>query len=175
MVEWNGVVNLSSPAATEMYTVVIDFDTAFRIPLPAEQAFALLTDLERVAPAMPGVTIEGREGDDLVATMKVKVGPVTAQYRLRTSMVSEDAAQLTAALRAGGREMRGQGSVEATVTATLTPETDGTAVHLHTDATVTGRVAQFGRGAMQDIADRMLRQFAENLARDLISEHSGSS
>jgi carbon monoxide dehydrogenase subunit G len=142
----------------------------FSLGVPLERAWPLLTDLERVAPAMPGVTVEGSEGDELRATMRVKVGPITVSYRTKVVLASADETTQTAVLKASGRELRGSGTVEATVTAVLRPSgdtADATIVTLTTDLAVTGRVAQFGGGVMREVADRMLRQFAQRLATQL--------
>lgn len=140
----------------------------FSLSVPLDRAWPLLTDLARVAPAMPGATVTAVEPDGIRATMKVKVGPISVAYRVRVELVSADEATHVAVLRASGREARGQGTVEATVTARLRadgPET--TAVALTTDLAVTGRVAQFGGGVMKEVADRLLRQFAARLEAQL--------
>lgn len=140
----------------------------FSLDLPLEQAWPLLTDLERVAPAMPGVRVDGVDGRDLRATMRVKVGPITVAYRATVTLASADEATRTAVLRASGREVRGRGTVDATVTAALRPAgSSATAVALTTDLAVTGRVAQFGGGVMSEVADRLLRQFAQRLVAEL--------
>jgi uncharacterized protein len=142
-------------------------ETGFGLPCGVEEAWALLTDLERVAPALPGATVESVDARTLHATMRVKVGPVTASYRTVVSIASLDEISRTATLRASGRETRGTGGVEATVTATMTAAADATEVRLTTDLAVTGKVAQFSGGVMTDVADRLLRQFAERLESEL--------
>jgi len=139
----------------------------FSLSVPLERAWPLLTDLARVAPAMPGATVTAVEPDGIRATMKVKVGPISVAYRVRVELVSQDEATHVAVLRASGREARGQGTVEATVTARLRADGDQTAVALTTDLAVTGRVAQFGGGVMKEVADRLLRQFAQRLEAQL--------
>lgn len=140
----------------------------FSLGLPLEQAWPLLTDLERVAPAMPGVTVEGADGDDLRATMRVKVGPITVSYRTTVTLASVDEASRTAVLKARGGELRGRGTVEAEVTAVLRADgAEATVVALTTELAVTGRVAQFGGGVMAEVADRLLRQFAVKLVTEL--------
>lgn len=136
----------------------------FSLSVPLDRAWPLLTDLARVAPAMPGATVTAVEPDGIRATMKVKVGPISVAYRVRVELVSADEATHVAVLRASGREARGQGTVEATVTARLRAAgAEQTAVALTTDLAVTGRVAQFGGGVMKEVADRLLRQFAGRL------------
>lgn len=145
----------------------------FSLGLPLERAWPLLTNLERIAPAMPGVTVDGVEGDALRATMRVKVGPIGVTYRAVVTVVSADPAANTVVLRASGREARGSGTVEATITALLRTVEDAperTAVDLLTDVAVTGRVAQFGGGVMREVADRLLRQFARRLEQQLVEQ-----
>jgi len=143
-------------------------ETGFTLARPLEQSWALLTDLERVAPAMPGVTVESSDDEGLHAVMRVKVGPVTAAYRTVVSIVSLDEAARVAVLRASGKETRGPGTVEATVTATMAAEGDAaTAVQLSTDLAVTGKMAQFGGGVMTEVAEKLLRQFADQLEEQL--------
>lgn len=141
--------------------------TSFRLAVPPDEAWPVLTDLERVAPCMPGVQVESADDDGLQAKMRVKVGPVTAAYRTQISMESRDDEARTAVLRATGREARGPGTVDALVTASLKGEGDATAIDLKTDLTVTGKVAQFGGSVMTEVADRLLQQFAAKLEQDL--------
>jgi uncharacterized protein len=145
----------------------MDIATQFTLRLPPTEAFSLLTDLERVAPAMPGVELLEAGDDEVRATMKVKVGPVRAEYSMRVSLASQDPSALTAVLHARGRELRGQGTVDAVVTAALSGGGDATVVSLNTAASVTGRVAQFGSGVMHEVAERMLREFADQIERDM--------
>jgi carbon monoxide dehydrogenase subunit G len=144
-------------------------ETGFRLGTPVESAWPVLIDLERVAPCMPGVTVESGQDDYLQTTMRVKVGPVTATYRTTVSVESLDEAAHTAVLRVRGQETRGPGTVEADVTAVLSPDGDGASstVSLTTDLDVTGKVAQFGGGVMTEVADRLLQQFAERLEAEL--------
>ena len=147
----------------------------FSLSVPLDRAWPLLTDLARVAPAMPGATVTAVEPDGIRATMKVKVGPISVAYRVRVELVSADEATHVAVLRATGREARGQGTVEATVTARLRADgSEQTAVALTTDLAVTGRVAQFGGGVMKEVADRLLRQFAGRLEAQVAEPAGGS-
>lgn len=142
----------------------------FKVPIPVDKAWALLTDLERIAPCMPGAQLQEVEGDEFRGIVKVKVGPVTAQYKGTARFVERDANAHRAVLRAEGRDTRGQGNASATITATLSDDgRGGTEVGIATDLTVTGKVAQFGRGVMADVSNRLLDQFVENLERDVLS------
>jgi uncharacterized protein len=151
----------------------VDLTNEFRVPLAVDEAWAVLTDLERIAPCMPGATLEGVEGDDYTGTVKVKVGPMTAQYRGKVRFVERDEPGHRAVLRAEGRETRGQGNAAATITATITPDGDGAAVAVVTDLTISGKVAQFGRGVLGDVSTRLMGQFVDCLEKDLAA--SGSS
>ena len=145
----------------------MDLTNEFRVPLAVDEAWAVLTNIERIAPCMPGATLEGVEGDDYRGTVKVKVGPMTAQYRGTVRFLERDDAGHKAVLRAEGRETKGQGNAAATITATVTPDGDGSAVNVVTDLTISGKVAQFGRGVLGDVSTRLMGQFVECLAKDL--------
>jgi carbon monoxide dehydrogenase subunit G len=145
----------------------MDLTNEFRVPLAVDEAWAVLTNIERIAPCMPGATLEGVEGDDYQGTVKVKVGPMTAQYRGTVRFLERDDAGHKAVLRAEGRETKGQGNAAATITATITPDGDGSAVNVVTDLTISGKVAQFGRGVLGDVSTRLMGQFVECLEKDL--------
>ena len=147
----------------------------FRVGVPVERAWEVLTDVELIAPCMPGAQLQEVEGDEYRGVVKVKVGPVTAQYKGAARFVERDDTGHKAVLRAEGRETRGQGNANATITATLMPEGDGTAVSVVTDLTVTGRVAQFGRGVMADVSAKLLGQFVDCLENKLLAEVPGEA
>jgi carbon monoxide dehydrogenase subunit G len=129
----------------------------------------VLTDVERIAPCMPGAQLQEVEGDEYRGVVKVKVGPITAQYKGAATFVERDETAHKAVLRAEGRDTRGQGNANATITATLTPDGDGTRVSVVTDLTVTGKVAQFGRGVMADVSAKLLDQFVRCLETTVLS------
>src|SRR4051794_2135650 len=141
----------------------------FRVAVPPATAWSVLTDVERIAPCMPGAQLQEVEGDEYRGVVKVKVGPITAQYKGAASFVERDETNLKAVLRAEGRDTRGQGNANATITATLTAEGDGTRVLVVTDLTVTGKVAQFGRGVMADVSAKLLGQFVDCLHDKVLS------
>lgn len=146
----------------------MELHNRFLVPVPVAQAWDVLTDLERIAPCMPGAQLQGVEGDDYRGTVKVKVGPITSQYRGVARFVERDDTAHRAILRAEGSDTRGQGSASATITATLSPEGDRTAVEIVTELSITGKVAQFGRGVLADVSGRLLDQFAQQLERDVL-------
>ena len=135
----------------------------FEVSVPIERAWAVLTDVERIAPCLPGAKLEEIEGDEYRGFVKVKVGPVTAQYKGAARFVERDQEAYKAVLDASGRDSRGQGNANATVTATLEPVGEATRVHVVTDLNVTGKVAQFGRGVMVEVSTKLMKQFADNL------------
>src|SRR5688572_19204431 len=142
----------------------------FRVAVPVARAWAVLTDVELIAPCLPGAQLQEVEGDEYRGVVKVKVGPITAQYKGKAAFLSKDADTHVAVLRAEGRETRGQGNANATITATLTADDGGTAVSVITDLTITGRVAQFGRGVLADVSAKLLDQFVENLETTVLVE-----
>lgn len=145
----------------------MELTNEFRVPVPVDEAWGVLTDVERIAPCMPGAQLEDVTGDEYRGVVKVKVGPITAQYKGVARFLERDDAAHRAVLKAEGRETRGQGNANATVTAQLAADGDGTTVSVVTDLTVTGRVAQFGRGVMVDVSSKLLTQFAECLEQEL--------
>src|SRR5262245_45530804 len=118
---------------------------------------------------MPGAQLQEIEGDEYRGIVKVKVGPITAQYKGAARIVETNDAAHTLVLKAEGRDTRGQGNASATVTATLTPDADGTLVHIDTDLNITGKVAQFGRGVMADVSSKLLGQRSEEHTSELQS------
>ena len=147
----------------------------FRVALPIERAWAVFTDVERIAPCLPGAQLQEVEGDEYRGIVKVKVGPITAQYKGQAKFLSLDPENHVAVLRAEGRETRGQGNANATITATLTPDGEGTAVAIVTDLTVTGRVAQFGRGVLADVSAKLLDQFVADLEKTVLVDEPAAT
>jgi carbon monoxide dehydrogenase subunit G len=153
----------------------MELTNEFTVPVPVDDAWAVLTDVERIAPCMPGTTLEGVDGEEYRGSVKVKVGPMTAQYRGAARFLERDEAAHRAVLRAEGREARGQGSAAATITATVVPAADGALVTVVTELTITGKVAQFGRGVLADVSARLLKDFADCLAKDLATAGTAPS
>ena len=147
----------------------MELTNEFTVGVPVDQAWALLTDLEKIAPCMPGAQLTEVEGDEYRGNVKVKVGPITAQYKGAATFVSRDDASHVAVIKAEGRDTRGQGNASAQITATLVPEGSGTKVTVNTDLTITGKVAQMGRGVMADVSEKLLGQFVESLERDVLT------
>ncbi|HUY61872.1 MAG TPA: SRPBCC family protein [Candidatus Dormibacteraeota bacterium] len=140
----------------------MNLENQFAVAVPPAQLFPLLRELERIAPCLPGAAITERvDADTYRGTVTVKVGPITVAYQGTARVIEVDAAASRLVMRCEGRETRGAGSAAATITLELTPtEAGGSAGAIHSDVAISGRVAQFGRGVMQDIADRILGEFA---------------
>jgi carbon monoxide dehydrogenase subunit G len=153
----------------------VELTNEFTVNVPIDEAWDVLTDVTRIAPAMPGAKLEGVEGDEYRGVVKVKVGPVTAEYRGAASFIERDATSHRAVLRAEGRETRGQGNATATITASLVPDGDGTRVSVVTDLSITGRVAQFGRGVLADVSNKLLGQFVAALERTVLGPNRATS
>jgi uncharacterized protein len=147
----------------------MNIEDEFRVDVPVEEAWGVLLDVERIAPCMPGAQLQEIEGDEFRGIVKVKVGPITAQYKGAARLTEVDDVNHRAVIRAEGRDTRGQGNASATVTATLQPDGDGTRVHIDSDVTITGKVAQFGRGVIADVSSKLLAQFVDCLERDVLS------
>ena len=145
------------------------FEHEFTVPVPIEQAWAVLLDVERVAPCLPGAALDVFEGEEFTGRMKVKVGPITVTYRGSATFEDVDKDAHTLTLRASGKEARGSGTAAATVKARLTPGDGSTAVAVETTFNVTGRPAQFGRGVMAEVGSKLIDRFAVNLA-ELLAE-----
>ncbi len=141
----------------------------FRVNVPVQQAWNVLLDVERIAPCMPGAQLQEIEGDEFRGIVKVKVGPITAQYKGVARIIEADEAAGRVVIKAEGRDTRGQGNASATVTATLVADGDGTVVSIDTDLNVTGKVAQFGRGVMADVSSKLLGQFVTSLETNVLS------
>ncbi|MFF0729141.1 SRPBCC family protein [Streptomyces sp. NPDC004134] len=139
----------------------------FTVPVPADEAWRALLDIERIAPCMPGAAVESFDGETVRGTVTVKVGPITLTYRGTASFQEKDEAGRRMVLSANGKEARGTGTARATVTGELTGTGDGTRVSVVTDLAVTGRPAQFGRGVLAEVGDRLVGRFAECLAGKL--------
>jgi carbon monoxide dehydrogenase subunit G len=146
----------------------MELSNEFVVPVGVDEAWVLLTDVERIAPCMPGAQLTEIEGDEYRGVVKVKVGPITAQYKGKATFVEKDDAAHKAVLRAEGRDTRGQGNANATITATLVSEDSGTRVTVVTDLAITGRAAQFGRGVMADVSTKLLGQFVSCLEKTVL-------
>ncbi|HMC41145.1 MAG TPA: SRPBCC family protein [Acidimicrobiales bacterium] len=147
----------------------MELNNEFRVGVSVPEAWKVLTDVERIAPMLPGAQLQEVEGDEYRGVVKVKVGPITAQYKGSATFIDQDEAAGRVVIKASGRDTRGQGNASATITATMTPDGDSTNVTVVTDLTVTGKVAQFGRGVLADVSAKLMGQFVDALEADLAS------
>jgi len=144
------------------------FSNEIEVSQPPKELFAFLTDVERVAPCLPGASIDGRDGDDYTGSMKVKVGPITGTYKGKMRFLEQDEDALRAVMSARAAEVNGQGDAEAKITTQIEEAgEDVSRIVMETDLQMRGRVAQFGRGAMEKISQRMFDEFARNLEREM--------
>jgi uncharacterized protein len=142
----------------------------FHVPIGIDRAWAVLTDVELIAPCMPGAALEEIEGDEFRGGVKIKVGPITAQYKGKATFLEKDPVAYKAVLRAEGRDTKGQGNANANITAQLTAKGTGTDVKVTTDLMITGRVAQFGRGVLADVSAKLLNQFVDCLEHNVLAQ-----
>jgi uncharacterized protein len=154
--------------------MAMEMDHSFTVPVPPDRAWDVLLDVERIAPCMPGATVDGFDGEVVTGRIKVKVGPVSLTYKGTAKFTERDPDAKVIVLEASGKETRGAGTASATVRATLEPESGGeaTKASMHTTMNVTGRPAQFGRGVMVEVGSKLVEQFAQNL-RQLITDDTG--
>jgi carbon monoxide dehydrogenase subunit G len=154
----------------------MELDNSFTVPATPDRAWDVLLDVERIAPCMPGATVEEFDGEVVTGRIKVKVGPVALTYRGTAKFLERDPETRVVVLEASGKETRGAGTASATVRASLEPAAtgEGTQVVMHTTMNVTGRPAQFGRGVIAEVGGKLIEKFAANLAQ-LISDSNAPS
>ncbi|CAB4558951.1 MAG: hypothetical protein F2545_03695 [Actinobacteria bacterium] len=142
----------------------MDLNHSFTVNVPVDDAWRILTDVERIAPCLPGAQLQEIEGDTYRGAVKVKVGPIQAQFKGQANFLERDEVAHHIVLKGEGRDIGGKGNASAIITADLTAITESsTSVVVNTDLSITGKVAQFGRGTMADISNKLLAQFVENL------------
>ena len=143
----------------------------FTVNVPIDEAWTTLTDVERIAPCLPGAQLQEVEGDVYRGIVKVKVGPILAQFKGQATFVEKDESNHKAVLKAEGRDTTGKGNASALITALLEPQGDSlTKVTVATDLTITGKVAQFGRGALADVSTKLLGQFVDQLESTVLNQ-----
>ncbi len=147
----------------------MELSNEFEVPVPIDQAWEILTDLERIAPCVPGAQLQEVEGDEHRGVVKLKVGPITGQYKGVARLIETDAVTHSALLQASGRDKEA-GNASVDIRAQLTQVGAGTHVSLLSDLTLTGKVAQFGRGVLADVSAELLDQFVANLEVTVLAE-----
>ena len=148
---------------------------SFRVSTPIDDTWKVLLDIERIAPCLPGAQLQEIEGDEYRGIVKVKVGPITAQYKGTATLAEVDEAGRRIVIDASGRDTRGQGNAKATIVVTMHADGDGTSVDVVTDLSITGKVAQFGRGVLVDVSSKLMGQFVENLERDVLATRAAAT
>jgi carbon monoxide dehydrogenase subunit G len=144
-------------------------DNEFTVGVPIDRAWEVLTDLEGIAPCLPGARLTGVDGAVYTGKVKIKVGPVVSEYAGTAQFAAKDDAAYTAVIDAKGRDSRGAGNASAAIHAALRPDGDRTVVSVSTDLNVTGKIAQFGSGMIKEVSAKLLGQFAANLEEKLLA------
>lgn len=147
----------------------------FVVPSSVDDTWATFNNLELVAPCFPGATLTGVDGGEFTGTVKIKLGPISMMYGGVGKFVEQDESARRVVIEATGKDKRGNGTAGATVTAEMTASGDGTAVEVSTDMNVTGKPAQFGRGVIQDVSDKLLDRFIDCVKTKLPGADGGSS
>jgi uncharacterized protein len=145
----------------------VQLEHSLTVPVGVDHAWAVLLDIERVAPCMPGAALDTVDGDEFTGSVKVRLGPIGLTYKGRVRFIEKDEVAHRAVIDAQGKDARGNGTAAAKVTATLSPQDGGTLVEVSTELAITGRPAQFGRGVIADVGNKLIGQFADCLAGKL--------
>jgi len=148
----------------------VKLDNEFTVEVPVEDVWKVLLDLERITPCLPGAALTEETGDsEYDGKMKVKLGPVTQEYKGTVKIEEADESQHRAVLKADGKDARGQGTASATITSILHDEGNGsTRVQVETDMQITGRASQFGQGIQQQVSKKLLTRFADCLEQEIV-------
>jgi carbon monoxide dehydrogenase subunit G len=152
----------------------MELEHSFSVPVPVERAWDVLLDVERVAPCMPGASLDSVDGENIAGRIKVKVGPIQMTYAGTAKFTERNREAGVVTLEASGKETRGAGTASASVRSQLAPDGASTKVTVHTTLNVTGKPAQFGRGVMAEVGGRLIGIFADNLAA-MLAAGNGSS
>ena len=152
----------------------MELNNDFEVSAPIEKVWEVINNVELIAPCLPGAQLEEVENDEYRGFVKVKVGPITAQYKGVAKFVEKDDSNHRVVIRGEGRDTRGAGNAAADITASLESITEGTRVNVVTDLKITGKVAQFGRCVMADISKKLMGQFADNLSELVLAEGGNS-
>jgi carbon monoxide dehydrogenase subunit G len=145
----------------------MELDHEFTVPVPVDQAWPVLLDVERIAPCMPGATLDTIEGDEFTGRLKVKLGAMTVTYKGSARISAKDEQAHTVTIEGSGKEARGSGTASATVEAQMHDDGGQTRVTVHTKLNVTGRPAQFGRNILSEVGGKLVGRFADNLADEI--------
>ena len=147
-------------------------ENEFTVDAPVDEAWGVMLDLERVTPCLPGAALTEQEGDEYKGKMTVRLGPVKQEYNGTVKIEDTDEESHWAVLKADGKDARGQGTASATITSTMNEENGSTKVKVETDMQLTGRAAQFGRGVQQDVARKLINEFASCLEKEILGQNT---
>lgn len=151
----------------------MEINNSFEVKAPLDVAWATLTDLARIAPCLPGATLTSIEGDIYKGHVTVKVGPIVAKFGGQAIFQERNDTEHRAVLKGEGRDTTGKGNASAIITAQLeVVDAMTTRCTVSTDLTITGKIAQFGRGALADVSDKLLKQFVVNLETTVLTQDS---
>ena len=153
----------------------MNFDYVIKLDLPLDQAWATLMDIERIAPCMPGATIESHDGDDYTGRLKVKLGPMEMTYHGNIHFVERDDAAKTALVDAAAKEIKGRGAAKTQVSLRGVATDQGSEITLSSEFTVSGKAAQFGRGVMEEVGEKLMGDFAKRLAAQVTTDAAQTS
>ena len=145
-------------------------ENEFRVSVPIDRAWEVLTDIPLITPCLPGATLTDHDADEYKGKVKIKVGPVTADYSGSAVFVTRDEATGHVEISAAGRDSRGSGNASATITADMTTDGDGTKVSISTDLKISGKVAQFGKGMTAEVSGKLNDQFVDCIDQELLGE-----
>jgi carbon monoxide dehydrogenase subunit G len=145
----------------------MELHNTFTVPVTVDEAWRVMLDVQQLAPCMPGASVDEVQGDDVLGRVKVKLGPISVTYRGKLTFVERDEEKHRVVLDAAAHELKGSGTASARITAGMESVEAGTEVTVTTDLSITGKPAQFGRSVMNDVSERIIGQFAQNLAREL--------
>lgn len=145
-------------------------DNEFRVSVPIERAWEVLTDIPLITPCLPGAELTGHDGDEYSGKIKIKVGPVTSHYAGKALLTVRDEATRHVEIQADGRDSKGSGNASATITADMSEDGDGTKVTIHTDLKISGKVAQFGKGMIAEVSGKLIGQFVDCIEQRLLGD-----
>ena len=145
-------------------------DNEFRVSVPIERAWEVLTDIPLITPCLPGAELTGHDGDEYAGKIKIKVGPVTSHYSGKALITVRDEESRHVEIQADGRDSKGSGNASAKITADMIEDGDGTKVSINTDLKISGKVAQFGKGMIAEVSEKLIGQFVDCIEQRLLGD-----
>jgi len=145
-------------------------DNEFRVSVPIERAWEVLTDIPLITPCLPGAELTGHEDDEFTGKIKIKVGPVTSHFAGKALLTVRDEQARHVEIQADGRDSKGSGNASAKITADMSEDGEGTKVTIHTDLKISGKVAQFGKGMIAEVSGKLIGQFVDCIENRLLGD-----